>query len=90
VRDTVKLLVRTELTELIEHAKYPEEILNFDFEDEATLDMCMNGAIFDVDHGLVLKLVEGKEIVRAMKGFRILKQSEIVEIYGNPPIFHTY
>lgn len=72
VRETVKLLVRSELQELVDHASYPDALLSIDLDDETTLDMCMNGAVFDVDHGLVLKLVEGKEVVRAMKGFRVL------------------
>ena len=46
---------------------YPEEILDFDYEKD--IDLCFNGSIFDIDRGLVLKLAEGKEVVRALRGF---------------------
>lgn len=52
--------------------------------------MCMNGAVFDIENGLILKLVEGQEVARAMKGYRNLTQKEIKEVYGNPPVFSHY
>lgn len=52
--------------------------------------MCLNASIFDMDNGLVIKMAEGQEVVRAMKGFRILSKDEIISVYGSPPIFKAY
>lgn len=40
---------------------YPEEISHFDYEHD--LEMCLNASVFDIDNGLVIKLVEGLEVV---------------------------
>ncbi|CDW90182.1 UNKNOWN [Stylonychia lemnae] len=84
----VEMLVESELDELIEMG-YPKAIKNFFFQ-ESPLEMCVNGAIYDIDNGLVVKLVEGQEVARAMRGWRNLSQKEIKEIYGNPPILKSY
>jgi hypothetical protein len=43
-----------------------------------------------METGLVVKLVEGKQVVRAKKGYRDLSMEEIEEVYGTPPIFENY
>ena len=52
--------------------------------------MCLNGAIFDIENGTILKLAEGQEVVRAMKGYKALTQKEIKQLYGSPPVFSHY
>jgi hypothetical protein len=34
--------------------------------------MCLNASVFDMDNGTVLKLGENREVIRAMKGYRVL------------------
>ena len=63
---------------------YPEEIKEV---PEALYGISLNNAIWDIEHRTILKLGEGKQIVRATKGSRPMTQAEIEEIYGSPPIF---
>ena len=88
VKAVVELLIKCELEDFHELG-YPAEIMKFDFTKGA-MEMCMNGAIFDIDNGLIIKLVEGKEVIRAMRGFKALDKDEIIQVYGNPPIFRHY
>jgi hypothetical protein len=43
--------------------------------------------VWDIQRGIVLKLAQGKIITHALFGFEQLSQSQIIEIYGNPPVF---
>ena len=43
--------------------------------------------MWDIENNLVLKLAEGKEIVRAFKGFTEVPLSQVYNIYGKPPIY---
>jgi hypothetical protein len=52
--------------------------------------MCLNASIFDMDNGTVIKLAQNKEVIRAMKGFRVLTKKEIQKIYGSPPTYKSY
>ena len=63
---------------------YPEEMCDFDIEND--IEICMNTCVFDIDEGLIVKVVEGKEVIRARKGFRELSKAEIESIYGSPPV----
>jgi hypothetical protein len=80
-----KLLVESYLADLVEHFKYPAEIKNFDYENN--LGVCLNNAVWDVHSGMVLKLVEGREISHAILGFESLDREEIVEVFGEPPVY---
>lgn len=68
---------------------YPKSVKDFK-QTDANLQLLLNWSIFDIDNGLIIKLVEGKEIVAAMRGFRALSKAQIIEVYGNPPIYHSY
>ena len=52
--------------------------------------MCLNATIFDIDHGLIIKLAEGLEVVQAYKGMHKLTNDEIKKVYGSPPFFTAY
>ena len=49
---------------------YPKELLNIDIEDE--LKRTQNASVFDISAGIILKMGEGKEVLRAMKGHKVL------------------
>jgi hypothetical protein len=48
-----------------------------DFDYENNLAFCLNASVFDIENGTILKLVEGQEVARAMKGHRSLSEEEI-------------
>ena len=79
----IACLVTEMLTELHRGFKYPREILDFDFKN--SLGVFLNNAIWDIEHGTVLKLCEGRYISHAIKGFRKLSTAEVRTIYGDPP-----
>lgn len=84
IRELVAFLVKIELDEFVEMG-YPKELADFNYDTD--LPMCLNASVFDIDHGLVIKLAEGQEVVQAMKGLRKLSKDEIKTVYGNPPIY---
>jgi hypothetical protein len=47
----------------------------------------MEGAVWDIETGCILKLGEKKEILHAMFGFTKLKTEEIKEIFGEKRIY---
>ena len=85
--ELVKFLVQIELAEFAEMG-WPKEIQDFDYEND--LHVCLNATIFDIDHGLVIKLAKGQEVVQAMKGSKKLNRQEIESVYGSPPIYKAY
>jgi hypothetical protein len=46
---------------------YPKEILAYNYAEN--LDLCFNNGVFDVEHGLILKLAEGGLITHALRGY---------------------
>jgi hypothetical protein len=63
------------LKELCQNFDYPKEILDFDYEKH--LSACINGTVFDMEHGLMLKIGEENTVVKALYGFESLSQEEI-------------
>ena len=51
------------------------------------MNICLNYSVWDIKNGTVLQLVEGREVVNGIKGFKKLSSEEITEMYGSPPIF---
>lgn len=43
-----------------------------------------------MDTSLIVKIGGGKEVLRAMRGFKVLTNQEIIDVYGNPPIMKSY
>jgi len=60
-------------------------VLDFDLEND--IGICFDGAIWDVMQNRIIKLGEGRLIVKAYYGKQECSQSEIKELYGSPPIF---
>ena len=89
VAEIVKFLVEIELEDFLSYG-YPKEITDFTYDEEGQIQVCLNGSIFDIENGLVIKMAEGQEVIRAMRGFKILNKEEISEVYGSPPIFKAY
>lgn len=57
VQPIVEMLIDLELDDFIEMG-YPKNIRDY-FNIENAIQMCLNGSIFDIDNGLVVKLAEG-------------------------------
>lgn len=57
--ELVKFLVKIELEEFAELG-WPKQIEEFNYDTE--LECCLNASIFDIDHGLVIKLAKGQEV----------------------------
>ena len=51
--------------------------------------MSLNTALWDIEHQKILKLGEGRVVLRAMNGSHLMTQAEIEEIYGSPPVFKS-
>lgn len=81
------MLVNAELEGLVELG-YPKDILEIDLDRD--LPLCLNASIFDMDNSLIIKIGAGKEVLKAMRGFKTLSREEIEEVYGSPPIFKSY
>jgi hypothetical protein len=82
--ETSKLIIKCHLEEL--HSMgYPKAVLDFDYTNN--LGLCFKNAVWDIQHGTVLKLVECREITHAVRGFAPLEMKEITDLYGDPPMF---
>ena len=66
---------------------YPEEMLDFDFEEWRHL--CLNNLVFDVTNGTLLKLSKDQVVTHALQGFKVLSENKIRKIYGSPPVFKS-
>ena len=85
IKAVTSLLVKIELNDLYENHNYPKEVLDFDYsENSIEMQACLNYSVFDIDNGTLLKIGEGKEVLAAMKGRKVLSSSEIENIYGSP------
>ena len=85
VGEVTRLIIKGGLEDLHEYCGYPEEIMDFDLNEESEeIQACLNYGVFDIDRGLLIKLGEGKEVLAALKGRRVLTQEEIEDIYGSP------
>lgn len=57
IKPIVEMLIDLELDDFIEMG-YPKSIRDYYNLDNA-IEMCLNGSIFDIDNGLVIKMTEG-------------------------------
>jgi hypothetical protein len=48
----------------------------------------MNGAVWDIENGTILKLTEDCLVSHAISGFKTLTEVQIRGIYGDPPIYN--
>ena len=51
------------------------------------MEVFMNGAVWDIEQGLVLKLNADKVVTHAVRGYDVLTSAEINKIYGEPAVF---
>jgi hypothetical protein len=51
------------------------------------LSVYLNYAVWDIEKGVILKIVEGKRITHAIRGYKKLEMKEIKELYGENAIF---
>ena len=62
--EMARLMISTVLEDLVENFGYPAETANFDYENN--LSMCMTNAVWDLEHGTVIKLAGNKEIFQCL------------------------
>ena len=51
------------------------------------MGVCLNGGIWDINNGTILKLDEGRRITHAVRGFKSLSREQIRDMYGEPPVY---
>lgn len=73
-------------TDLHRVGGYPPEIADFDPKD---FGLSLNNCVWDIEWGNILKLAEGKLVVRAYHGKTILTRDQIETQYGSPPEFRA-
>lgn len=84
----LKLVSNAIIKYLINKKNYPKEMLNY--KEEKNLRRMAFRAVYDCKNGNLLKLGKQKRILRAYRGFKRLKNSEIREIYGKDPKFEEF
>jgi hypothetical protein len=67
------------LKDLNKNHSYPTEVTKF---TEKLMSVFTNNIVWDIKHGLLLKIIEGKIITHAVRGFKPLSEKQIIEIYG--------
>jgi hypothetical protein len=63
--------------------KYPKAEI-WDIKDEH-FEFCCNGLVFDIKHGLVVRLGEDNSVIKAYYGFEEVSKEELVKIYECDP-----
>ena len=64
---------------------YPSLVEEFDYGKN--LDLCLNYSVWDVEHGIMIKLNEQGNVIQGVKGFKRMTQKEIIDQYGDPPAY---
>ena len=47
----------------------------------------LNNAVWDIEHGTVIKLGEDRSVAAAVSGYDVLHKQQIHAIYGDPPFY---
>jgi len=66
--EVTHLVVEGTLTEMRESFGYPSLVEDFDYGNN--LDLCLNYSVWDVEHGIMIKLNEEGHVTQAVKGFK--------------------
>jgi hypothetical protein len=74
------------LTRLHKLKGYHERVSFFDFR--SNMNLALNGGVWDIANGTILRLAEGRIVSHAVKGYKALSQDDIQKLYGNPPVFN--
>ena len=51
------------------------------------MEVILDGAVWDIQAGLILKVGEGKVVTQALSGLKRLGYGQITTLYGEKPIF---
>ena len=80
-----ELLLEAFCQELCEHRHYPKEI--FPSPDDKSFELGMIGrTVADLKTGNLLKIGEGRAVLMAYNGFRLLADAELRANYGENPV----
>lgn len=83
IKEITRILIRGDLAYLHDHLKWPKEILDFDLSHNSKdIEACLCYSVFDIKNGTILKLSEGKKVVAAFKGRKLLSFNEMQALYG--------
>jgi len=74
VRELMELVVKAHALDMHKNDGYPVELTHI---TDAQIDICLNNAVWDIEKGNMLKLAEGKEVIRAWNGFEELPKERI-------------
>lgn len=81
MQELTKLVVDSLLSQLHDSCKgYPSQVKQFDYKRNA--QVCLNNAIWDIEHGTILKVGEDGKITHAIHGFEPLSSDQISRVYG--------
>jgi hypothetical protein len=80
MKPLTKLIIDALLTDLVTEFKYPQEVLQFNYE--RMLGYYLNYAVWDIERGTVLKLTNNCEVVQAVHGTNILTPEHMEKLYG--------
>ena len=69
---------------------YPKELKIDDQKIKDEIYKMFFRCCYDVKEGLLLKIGTKNRILRAYKGFKRLKNKEIIKIYGDNPVLEHY
>ena len=83
--ELTRLVVDSLLSQLHEQCKYPIEVKHFNYQKHA--QVCLNNAIWDIEHGTILKVGEDGKITHAVHGFDALTTEQITRVYGPDRLF---
>jgi len=83
VKNLSQLMYKALAEDLVNTCGYPEELLDISPESHG---IGLNNAVWDIENNLIVRLVEGKVVTRAYRGFKQLTDTEVVEVYGDPPV----
>jgi hypothetical protein len=74
LEELTDLIIAVNVQSLVDKG-YPEEMLDFDFEEWR--DLCLNNVVFDVTNATLLKLSKDKVVTHALQGFKRLSEEKI-------------
>jgi hypothetical protein len=76
VIELTETLVSASLIYLYEEFKgYPKEVITFNFDEHK--EMCINGGVWDISNGTIIRLAEGCVVTHAIRGYNKLTIQEI-------------
>ena len=79
-----RLLSKITADDMVNKFGYPAQITQF---DDSLSGISLNNVVWDIEKRTLLKLGEGKVILRALRGTQRLTDEQVTELYGSPPVF---